>query len=337
MKISELEFNYPEHLVATSPIHPTRVMLVDGDEPVEIKKSDLIEKFKAGDILVINTTQVLKRRVFSANEDEILFLNSTDGFEWEVLFPAKAFKVGDEITLPGDVKMTLLEKGLPQKVKTNISLSEDYFLRFGEIPLPPYIQKARKERHNTSQEEAWYQTAWAEHAGSFAAPTASLHFKKEDIAALKNKGVQVVEVILHVGLGTFLPVKVSDLNNHKMHKEFCSISSKTLSAISKAKQNGNKIWSLGTTVTRTLESWAAGKLLENENGFAGETDLLIQPGFEFKVVDCLLTNFHQPQSTLLALVFAFAGAFKVRKCYDWAVAHEFLLFSYGDLSVWIKK
>lgn len=338
MKISELDYSYPEELVARAPQFKTRIMMVEESAPPqEINKESLLALFQPGDVLAINTTKVLKRRVFSLSEDEILFLDSTNEQEWQVLFPAREYKVGDVILLPGEVQMTLLEKGLPQKVQTSKSLTAEYFTQFGEMPLPPYIQKARGSRHNVENEEEWYQTDWAKEAGSFAAPTASLHFDLEDLRILRDRGVQICEVILHVGLGTFLPVKVQDLNEHKMHAEFCSIPQKTLEQIDFAKKNKGNIWALGTTVTRSLESYAQGLLEVSSQGASGWTSLLIQPGYEFKIVNRLLTNFHQPKSTLLALVFAFAGDRVVRSSYAWAIEKKFSLFSYGDLSVWIKK
>lgn len=340
MKVQDLDFSYPESLVATAPQHPPRVMWVEAPGlPTEIHFHELLERIPAGDLLVLNETKVLKRRVF-ADELEILFLDQSahDSLEWLVLFPSRKFKVGESLRLPNGVQMTLLQKGRPQKVRTDRALTEADFEQFGELPLPPYIQKARAERHNRHEDRGWYQTAWAEKPGSFAAPTASLHFKAADLERLEKRGVRIAKVTLHVGLGTFLPVTAEDLNQHEMHSEWAEIPAETVQALKDTREKGAHIWGLGTTVARTLESAAAGKLAMQPDGeITGWTDLLIQPGFEWTWVDRLLTNFHQPQSTLLALVAAFHDLRSVKACYAWAIEKNFRLFSYGDLSVWLKK
>lgn len=330
MKLSDLKYDFPEDLIATSPSRPTRVMFVDAHgEPSEITMADLIEKIPAGDVLILNDTKVLKRRVF-AGDLEILFLEELPNGTQKVLFPSKKYKVGDEITLPNGAKMKLLEKGLPQLVEVSPRLTEADFEQFGELPLPPYIQKAREERHNVKADESWYQTAWAEKPGSFAAPTASLHFSDGDLAALKAKGVKVEKITLHVGLGTFLPVKVENLDDHKMHAEVYDIPEAVWAVIKQAKAAGGKVWALGTTVTRTLETAARTEKL------SGASELLLQEGSQFLVVDRLMTNFHQPESTLLALVSGFSSLANVKKNYAWAIERRFKLFSYGDFSVWLK-
>lgn len=345
MKLSDLKYDYPEHLIATEPSRPTRVMwvgvsgekpeILSPDSPAEITVSELLKKIPPQDIFVINNTRVLKRRVFAEDETEILFLDLVGQAEhsntWKVLFPSKKFKLGDTLSLPNGFQMKLIEKGRPQIVEITPRISEADFDKIAELPLPPYIQKAREERHNQKQDENWYQTAWAEKPGSMAAPTASLHFSKDDIQCLKDRGVLVIELTLHVGLGTFLPVTVDDLDQHSMHSEEYEISAENWQAIQKAKSEGRHVWSLGTTTTRVLESVArTGKLF-------GDTDILLQVGSEFKIVDRLLTNFHQPESTLLALVSGFAGLENVKYSYRWAIERQFKLFSYGDLSVWVKQ
>lgn len=337
MKLSDLEFTYPEELVGLSPQKPSRVMWVDEQGlPSEISLESLLDKFNAGDVLVVNNTRVLKRRVFSGDL-EILFLKQKSATDWEVLFPSKRYKLGALIELPLGLTMELIEKGRPQTVRLSQEVSEDYFSKVAELPLPPYIQKARDQRHTQEQDENWYQTAWASQPGSFAAPTASLHFSSEDMQRLKARGVEIIELTLHVGLGTFLPVTVENLDDHDMHEEFVEISSHSWQAVQAAKAEGRKVWSLGTTSTRSLESAAAGMLKPQADGsLSGFTKLLIQPGFEFKVVDVLLTNFHQPQSTLLALVSGFSSLERVKACYQWAIERKFRLFSYGDLSCWTK-
>lgn len=335
MKLSDLQFTYPEELIATSPSRPTRVMLVDSKgQPQEINISQLIDQIPAGDVLVLNDTKVLKRRVFARTAEssdlEILFLEELPNGQRKVLFPSKKYKVLDEIILPNGAKMKLLEKGLPQIVEVSPRLTEADFDKFGELPLPPYIQKAREARHNVEADESWYQTAWAQNPGSFAAPTASLHFTDSDLKKLEAKGVKVLKITLHVGLGTFLPVKTENLDDHKMHAEVYEVSQSVWDEIEKAKVSNHKVWALGTTVTRTLETVARTKQL------SGASEILLQEGSEFLVVDRLMTNFHQPESTLLALVSGFASLEKVKRNYAWAIERKFKLFSYGDFSVWLK-
>lgn len=334
MKRSDLVYEYPESLIATTPSRPTRVMWVEGRaDPVELTLPQLISKIPAGDVFVINNTKVLKRRVFSENETEILFLDQVSENEtsntWSVLFPSKKIAIGQSLKLANGFEMKLIEKGRPQKVEVTPKITQKDFDLIAEMPLPPYIQKARGDRHNTSEDSKWYQTAWAENAGSFAAPTASLHFSGDDILQMKKNGVQVIELTLHVGLGTFLPVLTEDLNDHTMHEEIYAISEKNWNVIQDAKTSNKGIWSLGTTSTRVLESVARTGVL------SGSTQILLQQGSEFKIVNRLLTNFHQPESTLLALVAGFVGLSRVKACYEWAVKKQFKLFSYGDLSVWL--
>ncbi len=336
MKLADLIFDYPNELIATQPSRPSRVMTVKDNQPSEISVDELLNQFRAGDCLVINNTKVLKRRVFNEGL-EILFLDPLKSdsslLHWQVLMPSKKLSIGDQISITADVSITLVEKGRPQIVKSNKPLNEDFFAQFGQLALPPYIQKQRSQRQTLTQDEQWYQTDWAKIAGSFAAPTASLHFTENQLQQLRSRGVIVCEITLHVGLGTFLPVEVDDLSKHVMHSETAFIDSKIWQQIQDCKKNGHKIWALGTTVTRVLESTALGKI---KPSIIGETDLMITPGFKFQIVDRLLTNFHQPQSTLLALVAGFSDLQTVKKCYQWAIDRKFKLFSYGDLTAWIK-
>ncbi len=349
MKLSELEFDFPPELIATHRSPPSRVMVStpgqiqgqeQGDHPSQVVESSVegvLAQFSEGDILVVNNTKVLKRRVFAENGLEVLFLKQISTTQWEVLFPSARLKLGEVFVLKNNIHIKLIRKGRPQYVETSIELNESFFEAYGELPLPPYIQKARGERHNQKEDLADYQTSWAAKPGSFAAPTASFHFTNPQLEALKARGVKVVEVTLHIGLGTFLPVQADDLDKHTMHLESAFVKHNTWLEVLEAKQRGKKVWALGTTVVRTLESLAIHQIPKNSDGdFQGETGLLIQPGFEFQVVDVLMTNFHQPKSTLLALVCGFAGTQRVKAHYKWAIEHQFRLFSYGDLSVWHK-
>ena len=340
MRLDELEFPYPEALGATERRTPSRVMLVEADgPPVELATGTqaLIDRLAPGDVVVINETRVLKRRVFDDAGFEVLFLSSGPGErEWDVLCPVSRWKAGDRLRLPGDVELELFQGGRPQRVRSSKPLDASYFERHGEMPLPPYILKARGERHARAGDVESYQTAWAEQDGSLAAPTASLHFSQGDLRAIANRGASVVRLTLHVGLGTFLPVTTPLLGDHPMHAEQAEIAGSAWRAVRGAR---GRVWALGTTVARTLESAALGLLAPaDDGGFRGSTDLFIRPGFEYKVVGGLITNFHQPRSTLLALVAAFApgGLSQVRSCYAWAIERRFRLFSYGDLSAWIR-
>ncbi len=349
---SDLMFDYPEELVAVRPQKPPRVLWKQKDKaPQEIAFSDIAQVFREGDLLVINKTQVLPRRLF-VGEFDILFLNALDSHTWEVLFPAKKFHVGSQWNLPDGVILTLKQKGRPQVVQTNVELTEEYFAQHGSFALPPYIQQARGERKPLAEDKQWYQTSWAEVPGSLAAPTASLHFSKEDLKALQNK-IQIAEVILHVGLGTFLPITAEDLNEHEMHSEFVEIPKHTLMLIEETKARGGRVWALGTTALRALESYPRGHLQKltterdatekvsiavesTKDSVHGFTNLFLKPGDEFLVCDGLLTNFHQPGSTLICLVSAMAGYKEVMSAYEWAIENKFRLFSYGDLSIWEK-
>ncbi len=335
---AQLDYQYPESLVATEPRADFRILLANATDPIEINRVKLFGLFQRGDVLVINDTRVERRRILAANGLEILFcepVRSSD--EWQVLCAARDLKTGESIELPGAVTATLTAKGLPQKIKLSKAIDSQYFEQFGDLALPPYIQSARGERRSRKEDDKWYQTAWAEQSGSQAAPTASLHFTKDDLARLREIGVIVMPLTLHVGIGTFLPLKTEFLRDHKMHGEYVMIPHRTLNAVSEAKRERHKVWALGTTVVRGLESWAAGKFQTVDEGVVGRTDLFIVPGYRFEVVDRLMTNFHQPRSTLLALVDAFVGRAARARAYDYAIANQFRLFSYGDLSVWLRS
>jgi len=335
----ELDFPYPESLIATERLPSSRIMLVRGQaNPVEMNGvSELLAEFRSGDCLVVNETRVLRHRVFTAAGLEILFLESLnhERSRWSVLCPSSRWKAGTQQILPEGIALDLVERGRTQIVQADQTLTAKFFECHGEMPLPPYIQKARGERHNRADDVSQYQTAWAKNQGSLAAPTASLHFTNNDLEILRLRGVRIVKLTLHVGLGTFLPVNVDSLNEHVMHAENVIIPADTWHAVS---ESPGRVWALGTTVARSLESAAAGLLkLEASGDLSGATTLFIRPGFTWKVVDVLMTNFHQPRSTLVALVAAFAGLDRVKECYAWAIERHFRLFSYGDLTVWTKR
>lgn len=333
MKTADLDFTYPEELIATSPREKSRVMYVKKGAPEETTVSQLLSRFQPEDMLVINTTKVIPARVICPSGLEILFIRELEKGFWEVLCPARKWSKQGE-TLPCGTPLKLEQTGLPQVVSVDKALTLDYFETYGALPLPPYIQEKRGERVPRDADKNDYQTVWAKTYGSLAAPTASLHFTDDHIMRLKGRGVTVSELCLHVGLGTFLPIHTDDLTTHKMHGERVSIPHKTVAALNDVRDCEGRVWALGTTVARSLESWAQGRLELSASGFEGTTDLFIAPGFEFREVDVLMTNFHQPKSTLLALVAAFSDLETVKNNYAWAIERQFRLFSYGDLTVW---
>jgi S-adenosylmethionine:tRNA ribosyltransferase-isomerase len=336
MKKSELSFDYPSHLVATERKPNSRVMLVENGQPQEVTPAYILTQIEPNDILIINETKVIPARIYSESGLEILFIENIENHLWKVLCPAKKWPKGKKQILPGGIELELVERGLPQTVQVNQTLPEDYFTQHGEMPLPPYIQEARGERHSRKEDQLSYQTDWADEWGSLAAPTASLHFSNQDLEKIRGRGGSVEKICLHVGLGTFLPIKADNLNEHVMHSEQVRIDKKVWEKILDVKKQGGRVWALGSTVTRALESQAAGMLRDEGHQYVGETQLFIKPGFEYQVVDVLMTNFHQPESTLVAMVMAFADKDSVLKNYQWAMDRNFRLFSYGDLSVWMK-
>ncbi|MFK8139444.1 MAG: tRNA preQ1(34) S-adenosylmethionine ribosyltransferase-isomerase QueA [Bdellovibrionales bacterium] len=345
MLLSDLNYQYPESLIATEPVENSRVLVNEKTELYETDIYGLLDQFQAGDCLVLNNSKVVKKRVFCKigpdrlhKELEVLFLNERESKpnQWEVLFPSSRLKKEEYLLLPNGLKAELIERGKPQTVLVDQKLDLDFFHAHGELPIPPYIQKSRDSRHQVAGDDEWYQTAWAEVYGSAASPTASLHFKAEHLDYLKAKGVKIEYITLHVGLGTFLPIQTDNLLEHVMHSEHVSIKKEVWARILATKEAGKKVWSLGTTVTRSLESQALNMFKEKEERYEGGTNLFITPGFDYKVIDVLLTNFHQPQTTLLSLVAAFTSLENLKNTYKYAVENKFRLFSYGDLSVWKK-
>ena len=356
MLLSELDYSYPDDLVALKPRRPSRVMWVESGTPKELSWPEFLQQFTSNDLIILNDTKVLPSLVVTPDGVEVHMIQPVQGknsigddrgegsksgaTQWEVLFPARDYKINEQFALTKDHQVTLKQKGLPQIIEFEKPWSEQDFFTYGKPALPPYILKLRQNRRYQKEDEQWYQSIWAEKLGSVAAPTASLHFSPQDFAVLKNKNVPIEFITLHVGMGTFLPVKTQDLNEHIMHKEWVSIPKTTIDKIKQIKSKGGKVWALGTTVTRSLEAYAQNHLQEikseeaAQSAFVGHTDLLIQPPYEFQIVDRLMTNFHQPKTTLLALVAAYAGLDTMKKSYQWAIDKQFQLFSYGDLSVW---
>lgn len=334
MNKSDFYYNLPEELIAQTPVEPRdhSRMLVYDRETGEIEHKhfyDIIDYFKAGDVLVINDTKVLPARIYGVKEGtgakiEFLLHKRIRLDEWEVLVkPAKKATVGAVIRFSDELTATVtgyIGEGLRTVRLSYDGVFEDILSRVGEMPLPHYI-------HERLSDGTRYQTVYARESGSSAAPTAGLHFTPELLQKIRDKGVEVVKVLLHVGLGTFRPVKAENILDHKMHSEYYCVTPEAAAAVNKAKAEGRRVIAVGTTSVRTLESaWHDGKL----NAESGETSIFIYPPYKFKAVDALITNFHLPESTLIMLVSAFIGRENALKMYECAVENKYRFFSFGD-------
>lgn len=331
-------YDLPEEQIAQTPIEPrdhSRLFCFDRKtDKVEHKYFyDLVSKLNAGDVLVVNNSKVLPARLYGFKSEtgakiEILLQKRIDLKNWEVICkPAKRLEVGTEVVFNENIKCVITEKGdygackVKFEYKDNKSF-EEHLMEIGTMPLPPYIKEKLKNQSR-------YQTVYAKVDGSSAAPTAGLHFTPELLQKLKNKGVQVLEVLLHVGLGTFRPVKEDNILNHEMHSEYIEITEEVAEKINKAKAEGRRIVAVGTTSVRVLESAVDenGKLQAQKR----ETKIFIYPPYKFKIVDALITNFHLPESTLIMLVSAFVGDIdKTLSLYKTAVEEKYRFFSFGD-------
>lgn len=336
MKTSDFDFYLPEELIAQHPLEKrdySRLMVLDkATGEIEHKHFyDVLDYLNEGDTLVLNNTRVMPARLIgekveSGGKIEFLLLKRIEGDKWECLAkPGKRAKIGTEFTFgSGKLKckvVDIVEEGNRIIEFSYDGIFEQVLDELGEMPLPPYITERLDDRER-------YQTVYSKEQGSAAAPTAGLHFTKELLEKVKEKGVNIAYVTLHVGLGTFRPVKVDDVNEHVMHSEFYQLDEENANIINETKKRGNKIISVGTTSTRTLET------IGDENGFvkaqSGWTNIFIYPGYKFKVVDNLITNFHLPESTLIMLVSALAGKEKVMNAYSEAVKERYRFFSFGD-------
>lgn len=335
-KTSDFYYDLPEELIAQFPIkdrdHSKLLVLDKNTGSVEHKHFyDVIDYLNEGDCLVINDTKVLPARLYGSKKDtnaviELLLLKRLDDNKWETLVkPGKKAKVGTEIIfkenlLSGKI-IEVMEDGNRIIEFQYSGIFEEILDQLGEMPLPPYI-------HEKLEDKSRYQTIYAKNAGSAAAPTAGLHFNEELLTKIENKGVKIAKLTLHVGLGTFRPVKAEFILEHKMHSEYYQLSLDEANKINSAKLSGNRVISVGTTSTRTLETIA------DENGFvkeqSGWTDIFIYPTYKFKVVDSLITNFHLPESTLVMLVSAMAGKENILNAYKAAVDNKYRFFSFGD-------
>ena len=336
MKTSDFYYDLPEELIAQDPLEnrsDSRLMVLDkktGAVSHHIFR-DIVEYLQPGDCLVINDTKVIPARLIGSKEDtgakiEVLLLKRKTGDVWETLVkPGRKAKPGTRIQfgeglLVGEV-MDIVDEGNRLIRFEFDGIFEEILDQLGQMPLPPYITHQLKDKDR-------YNTVYATHSGSAAAPTAGLHFTPELLRTIEEKGIDIARVTLHVGLGTFRPVKVDDVENHHMHSEFYMIDEAAAEKINRAKENGKRVICVGTTSCRTIESAA------DENGrlkpCSGWTEIFIYPGYRFKILDCLITNFHLPESTLIMLVSALAGQKHVLAAYEEAVKERYRFFSFGD-------
>lgn len=338
MKTSDFDFDLPMGLIAHEPVFPrdSSGLLVIDKEPKDFTFKDLPDFLNEGDVLVFNNSKVIPARLFGSvgeAEIEILLHKKNQDGTWSVFAkPAKKLKAGGIIKFADDFDAEVLGRTESGEVilKFNDNDFNKKLEKYGHIPLPPYIKRADKKEDRES-----YQTVYARYEGSVAAPTAGLHFTDELLKKINDKGVETAFVTLHVGAGTFQPVKVENINEHKMHSEFFTISKEEADVINKCRENGGRVVCVGTTSLRVLESAADAKGCLKES--SGETDIFIKPGYKFKVADVLVTNFHLPKSTLFMLVCAFAGEEKMKAAYKYAIENKYRFFSYGDSSLLYKN
>ena len=335
MKTSDFFYDLPEELIAQTPVEPrnsSRLMVLSRDSgAVEHRHFyDLPEFLRPGDCLVLNDTRVLPARMYGVREDtgavvEFVLLRQHGNMLWECLAgPGKKAKEGYKFKFSDKLSAVVTEVMPDGNRMIEFRCDGDFFTvldEVGQMPLPPYIKEKLKDKER-------YQTVYSKEAGSAAAPTAGLHFTKEMLESIKKSGVNIAYVTLHVGLGTFRPVKVEDVTKHKMHTEHFYIPEEAADIINETKKNGGRVICVGTTSCRTVESCAAryGEI----RSCSGDTDIFIYPGFEFKCMDGLVTNFHLPESTLIMLVSAFAGYDNVMNAYNTAVKEKYRFFSFGD-------
>jgi S-adenosylmethionine:tRNA ribosyltransferase-isomerase len=340
VKLSDFDFDLPEGLIATRPARPrtaARLLVAEGDTIRDLHVRDLVEVFRPGDRLVLNNTKVIPARLYGARARgeteariEITLLEPL-ARGWKALAkPLRKVAVGEVIRFSADLSATVLAKSDTDLVLDFNMTGPDFDAALNEagaMPLPPYI--AAKRRADAA-DKVDYQTVFARHAGAVAAPTASLHFDLTLLEALAAMGVGFSEVTLHVGAGTFLPVKVEDVTTHRMHAEWGQVTEGAASEINATKAAGGRVIPVGTTALRLIETAAESGRVEP---WVGPTDIFIYPGYRFRVTDALMTNFHLPKSTLMMLVSALMGAERVRRIYGHAVAEEYRFFSYGDASL----
>ncbi|MCY7130338.1 tRNA preQ1(34) S-adenosylmethionine ribosyltransferase-isomerase QueA [Streptococcus gordonii] len=337
MNTADFDFHLPEELIAQTPLEKrdaSRLLVVDrsSGEFSDQHFDSIIDQLQPGDALVMNNTRVLPARLYgekpgTGGHVELLLLKNTEGDQWEVLAkPAKRLKVGAQVSF-GDGRLTAtvvdeLEHGGRIVRFDYQGIFLEVLESLGEMPLPPYIHEKLADRER-------YQTVYAKENGSAAAPTAGLHFTKELLAQIEAKGVKLVYLTLHVGLGTFRPVSVDNLDDHEMHSEFYTLSEEAAATLREVKANGHRVIAVGTTSIRTLET-IGNKFQGDIQADSGWTNIFIKPGYQWQIVDAFSTNFHLPKSTLVMLVSAFAGRELTLKAYEHAIAERYRFFSFGD-------
>jgi len=335
LKTSDFDYHLPESSIAQTPSEPrdsSRLLVLHRETGALEHKifRDIKAYLKAGDLLVLNQTRVIPARIFAKKETggkvELLLLRRRNELTWEALVGGKGLRVGKKVEVENGPQAEIMEilEGSERLIKFSEPI-EPYFPKVGNIPLPPYI-------HEKLSDPERYQTVFAKEMGSAAAPTAGLHFTPQLLEELKEQGVKIAYVTLHVGLDTFAPVTEDDPGEHKIHTEWCELPQETADAINAAKQAGGRVVAVGTTSVRTLES--AAQLTTDHRplttAFIGPTNIFILPGYQFKVVDAMITNFHLPKSTLIMLVSAFAGREKILSAYETAIKEGYRFYSFGD-------
>ena len=341
MKTSDFDYELPEHFIAQTPLknrsESKLLHLTKEGEITHTKFNNIIEYLQKGDALVINDTKVIPARIIGEKIDthaviELLLLKDLGEDKWECLAkPQKRLKIGTILSFGDDSLraevLEIKEEGITIVKLIYKGILMEILDKLGSMPLPPYIHEKLKDQNR-------YQTVYAKNYGSAAAPTAGLHFTKDLLNSIEKKGVKLIKVTLHVGLGTFRPVNVTDVRNHKMHSEYYELSNNSANELNKIKDNGGKIISVGTTSTRVLETVYT-KFNKFKEDF-GNTDIFIYPGYKFKAIDALITNFHLPKSTLLMLVSALSKKEYIFKAYESAKNNKYRFFSFGD-AMYIEK
>ncbi|MBM1631791.1 tRNA preQ1(34) S-adenosylmethionine ribosyltransferase-isomerase QueA [Sulfitobacter mediterraneus] len=345
MKLSDFDFDLPDDLIATRPAVPrsaARLLVAEGDVIHDQQVTDLTKWLRPGDRLVLNDTRVIPARLNGLRfrdsaqgrvqaKIEVTLLEPRGNGTWGALIkPLRKLKIGEEVVFSDDLRATLkgVEDGQGHLAFNCTGDDFDAALNAaGAMPLPPYIAAKRAA---DAQDKTDYQTVWARNTGAVAAPTASLHFDEPLLAALRDKGVTFTHVTLHVGAGTFLPVKVDDISQHKMHSEWGQVSADAAAEMAATKAAGGRVIPVGTTALRLIETAAKGGTIR---AWEGDTDIFITPGFEFQIADALMTNFHLPKSTLMMLVSALMGQDRIKSIYAHAIAERYRFFSYGDASL----
>ncbi|MBI9031973.1 tRNA preQ1(34) S-adenosylmethionine ribosyltransferase-isomerase QueA [bacterium] len=335
LKKSSYHYDLPEELIAQYPLskRSSSRLLVLNKEKGQVEHShftSIVDYLQKGDVLVVNSTKVIPARLIGTKKTgakiEVFLLNHVVNDTWRCLVkPGRKCPVGTIIKVNDNFSGIVMDMASEGSRLVKFSYEGNFWSALseaGHIPLPPYIKREAEEADSSN-----YQTIYAKIKGSVAAPTAGLHFTDEILNKIRNKGVEITEVLLHVGLGTFRPVKAENIEDHKMHSEYCSISKESADLINKAKAEGRRVIAVGTTSTRTLESFAKNNRVDSGDLW---TSIFIYPGKEFQIIDAMITNFHMPESTLIMMISAFAGYENIMKTYQIAVEERYRFFSYGD-------